>query len=86
MATDVSKDLKEFYRFVGDKLTSGETDLSPEEALDEWRLLNPPPEELAESVSAIRRAVADMRAGDRGRPVEDVLAEIRQRLSTASKA
>jgi hypothetical protein len=81
MATESIRDLEEFHRFVGQKLASGADDLSPEEALDEWRVLNPAPEALAESVAAIRRALADMRAGNHRRPAEAVLAEIRQRLA-----
>ena len=82
MAVDLSEELREFHRFVGEKLDR--VDLSPEDALDEWRVLHPVPEELVESVAAIRRAVADMRSGDRGRPVSDVLDEVRQRLMSGA--
>jgi hypothetical protein len=85
MATDVSRDLREFHRFVGEKIDSGGSDVSPEEALDEWRISNPAPDELPESLAAIRAALADMRAGDRGRPADDVLAELRHRLAESSK-
>ncbi|MCE9547917.1 MAG: hypothetical protein K8T25_20795 [Planctomycetia bacterium] len=86
MSTDIPRDLKEFHHFLGEKLSHGGGNLSPEEALDEWRVLNPAPEELAESVTAIRRALAEMRAGDRGRAAESVVAEIRQRLQRSSQS
>ena len=78
-------ELREFHIFVGEKLTNGGAKLSPEEALDQWRVLHPDPEELAESVSAVRQALADMAAGDRGRPVDDVLAELRSRHNLPSQ-
>ena len=84
MAIDTGRELEGFHRFIRDKLSAGATDMMPEEVLDEWRVLHPASEELAESVAAIRAAVADMRGGDRGRPFEAVLAEIRQQLGGAT--
>ncbi len=86
MTVDLSHELREFHTFVQEKLYSDEaSELSPEDVLDEWRVLHPTSEELADSVIAVRRAVVDMRAGDRGRPVEDIIADIRQRLLSGSK-
>jgi hypothetical protein len=45
--------------------------VSPEEALDEYRALHPTPEELAESVAAIKKALGDMAAGDTGISLEE---------------
>jgi L-alanine-DL-glutamate epimerase-like enolase superfamily enzyme len=62
--------------------------LSPEEVLDEWRELHPDGFDAVDSaaaVSAVRQALADMEAGDRGTPAQDVLAEIRARLSLPEK-
>ncbi|MCE9552563.1 MAG: hypothetical protein K8T91_04185 [Planctomycetes bacterium] len=86
MATDIPHDLQEFHSFLGETLASGRGDLSPEEALDEWRILHPAPAELAESVAAVRRALRDMQSGDRGRPADAVLSDIRQRLLRASQS
>lgn len=86
MATGVSRDLEGFHRYLGEKLNGGPANLSPEEVLDEWRVMNPLPEEIAESVTAIRRAVADMNAGDCGRPAAEILAEIRHRLANGLPA
>jgi len=79
-------DLQEFHAFLGKTIAKGRADLTPEEALDEWRILNPATEELAASVAAVRRAIAEMRAGDRGRPADDVIAEIRQRLQNTQRS
>jgi len=84
MAVELSEELREFHRFVGAKLDR--VDLSPEDALHEWRVQHPVSEVLAESVAAVRHAVADMRGGDCGRPVSDVLNEIRQRLMTGTSS
>jgi len=79
-------DLQEFHAYLGKTLAIGRADLTPEEALDEWRILNPAPEELAASVAAVRRAISDMRAGDQGRPADEVIAEIRQRLQNSARS
>jgi hypothetical protein len=85
MATGPASDLQDFHRFLGERLATGSSHLSPEEALDEWRVLHPTRDELAESVFAVRRAIGDMRAGDRGREVDAILAEVRQRVEQSSK-
>lgn len=86
MTMSISRDLEGFHRFIGEKLNRGSAELSPEEVLDEWRVMNPAPEEIAESVAAIRRAAADMHAGDSGRPAAEILAEIRQRIANGLQA
>ena len=70
MNQQTSDALREFHEFGGEKLNNGGGDLSPEEVLDRWRLIHPDPDVLSESVSAIRQALADMAAGDKGRPVQ----------------
>lgn len=72
-------ELRGFHQFIAEKLGSGATPLSPEEVLDLWREDHPIPEDLEESVAAVREALADMAAGDTGRPVDDVLADLRAR-------
>lgn len=85
MSIDLSLELREFHSFVQVKLGSDEArELSPEDVLAEWRGLHPTSGELTDSVTAIRRALADMQAGDHGRPAEDVVAEIRRRLSSGA--
>ena len=85
MSLDLALELREFHSFVQEKLGSGEVrELTPEDVLAEWRELHPTPGELTESVAAVRHALADMQAGDRGRPAEDVVADLRRRLSSGA--
>jgi hypothetical protein len=79
MSTDAHQELLSFHRFVGEQLNTGRPCLSPEEALEVWRLQNRSPEEFEEDVQAIREALADMEAGDTGRPFEEFDREFRKR-------
>jgi hypothetical protein len=84
MMLKTQNDLREFHDFVGEKLNNGGADLTAEEVLDQWRELHPNPDELAESVGAVREALTDMANGDQGRPLETVLAELRSRHNLQS--
>jgi hypothetical protein len=66
MSTDLSADLREFHQFLSTKISAGETEISPEEALDEWRFANRSEEDLAANIAAIREALDDMANGDVG--------------------
>jgi hypothetical protein len=79
MSADVNTELSEFHQFVGAILNGDAPRLSPEEALDAWRLEHPSAEQYEEDLEAVRRALADMDAGDTGRPVEVFLEEFRKR-------
>jgi hypothetical protein len=79
MSTDANYELQSFHQFIGERLNIGHTSLSPEEALEIWRLQNRSPEEFQEDVEAIRQALADMEAGDTGTPVEEFLTEFEKR-------
>lgn len=83
MATELKTELQEFHEFVTDQLRNGGVDLSPEEVLGEYRLFHPTPEQHAANVAAVKAALRDMENGDRGRPVEEVLREIREELGLA---
>jgi hypothetical protein len=61
-------DLREFHRFLGEKVGCGGAPLSPEEAQDEWRAQHPVPGANAEELAAIQEAMDDMEKGDRGIP------------------
>lgn len=63
MSQDVSE-LAQFHQFVAQRLAHGSTGLTPEECLDEWRAHHPMAEDTAESVAAIGRGLAQMRAGE----------------------
>ena len=86
MATDLtsSNELADFHRFLSEKLENAGCRLSPEQALDEWRSEHPFPEELAESVAALKVALAEADSGQ-GKPVDEVIAEIRRRIETTRK-
>ena len=77
MATSFSNELAQFHRFVAEKLAKGEADLSPEAAVDQWRDLHPDTAALAEDLAAVKEALADMEAGDRGMPFDEFDREFR---------
>ena len=84
MNASQTTELHEFYRFLTTKLSNGGADLSPEEAVDEWRELHPEPEIDEKEVAAIQEAIDDMVAGDRGRPADEVIADLRKLLGMPS--
>lgn len=85
MSVQVADELRSFHEFVAEKLSVGPSGLSPEEALDLWRTTNPDPDELQESVAAIREALNDIEAGDKGRPADEVVNDLRSRLQLPRK-
>jgi hypothetical protein len=86
MATDlVQTELEEFHAYVGQRLRTAKERLSPEEVLDEWLLLHPDPQVHEENVKAIKAAIRDMEARDRGRPAEEVLQDIHNELGLSGK-
>lgn len=78
MATDVQTGLAEFHQFVGERLRNGGAQLTPEEVLEEWRLLHPNVEQHDQNVKAIKAAIRDMEAGDQGTEMEEHLRRIRE--------
>lgn len=66
MNTQPPNDLRDFHRFVGEKVNNGELPRSPEEVLDEWRTLHPEAEAVEEDIAALQEAIADMENGDAG--------------------
>lgn len=81
MSIQMTEELREFHRFLTEKVGSQTTDLSPEEALDEWRRLHPQEEALDEDEAAIREALDDIAKGDRGIPFDQFDREFRKRHS-----
>lgn len=75
MPTVAVTELQEFAQFIQAKLTAGETKLSPEEVLDQWRGEHPSEEEFEENVRAIQESLAEMDAGARGKSVEQLRQE-----------
>ena len=79
MSTDTVEELREFHRFLTNKLSADGIDLSPEEALDEWRRLHPQTQASDEDVAALREALDDMAGGDRGIPFDEFDRDFRKR-------
>lgn len=73
-------ELQGFHAFIGAKLSRGTCDLSPEEALDEWRLEHPDPNEVEESVAAVRESLREKESGSTGRLASEYIAETRAQL------
>lgn len=73
MSSSAISELSSFREYLDNRIAEGSVELSPEQALSDWR-------ELHESVASIRRGLADADAG-RIRPAEDVLEELRARLT-----
>ena len=86
MSITVTSEVMEFHRFLGEQLENGSEWKTPEQALAVWRRQRPIPPELVESVAAVQQALDDLRRGDRGRPAEDVSADIRRRLGLAARS
>ena len=63
MSSPAISELSSFREYLDNRIADGETELSPEQALSNWR-------ELQESLASIRRGLADADAG-RIRPTDD---------------
>ena len=79
MPSKTAEELRDFHRFLGDKLGSDGIELSPEEVLDEWRRLHPRTQTFEEDVAAIQEALDDMAKGDRGIPFDQFDCDFRNR-------
>ena len=79
MPTEMIEELREFHRFLAAKLTADGIDLSPEEALDEWRRQHPQAQASDEEVAAIREALDDRANGDPGVAFDEFDRDFRNR-------
>jgi len=79
MATDNSGELSAFHKFVGSQLESG-SNLSPQEAVDQWRAMHPSEDEMDDIEALVQEAIDDIATGDKGIPFDEVLAEIETRF------
>ena len=73
------EELREFHRFLTNKLGAEGINLSPEEALDEWRRLHPQAQAFNEDLAAVREALDDVANGDRGIPFDEFDRDFRKR-------
>lgn len=76
MSIDSNVELRSFGAYITGLIESGKEGVSPEDALMRWRMQNLSPEEFDEEVAAIKEALDDMEAGDKGIPIEQFFAEI----------
>jgi hypothetical protein len=80
--TSAKTDLNQFHDYLAEIIAQGRQSLLPEEALDEWREGHPladeddPFADDLDDVAAVREAIADRIAGDKGQSLDEVLEEI----------
>ena len=74
-----TSELRDFHDFLSAKLGNGRADLSPEEALDEWRRFHPDENVSDEDLAAVKEALDDVADGDRGVPWEEFDRDFRKR-------
>jgi hypothetical protein len=79
MSIDSATELASFQRFISERLVNGEGDLSPEEAVDQWRTQNPSLAERDETVAAIQESLAAYEAGDHGVSLDEFDRQFRHR-------
>jgi hypothetical protein len=84
--TATFQELVDFQEFAVERLRNGGAGLSLEALLDQWRALHPSEEELRDSVAAVKQALDDMDAGDTGRPVDEVLRDLRAKYNLPQRA
>jgi len=75
------QDIRSFAYFAEQQLSRGDSELGIDELFDMWRAANPPADELARSVSAVKAAIADMEGGDIGIPADEHLARLRSKFN-----
>lgn len=73
MSSPAVSELSSFREYLDNRITDGATDLTPEQALSDWR-------ELRASLASIRRGLADADAG-RIYPADEVFEKLRARLT-----
>lgn len=78
MATQGNSELALFHQFVGQVLSST-PDMTPEEAMDLWRASHPHDDDFEDTVLALKEALAELEAGEKGVPAEEFLREFRAR-------
>lgn len=76
--------LENFRRFATEKINNGGAELTVNELLQLWAFENPTAEERAEVAEIIRQGDEDIAAG-RGRPVDKVNEELRQKYNLSAE-
>jgi len=73
MSIDTEYNLENFYKFVEEKLRTGNSGISPEEALEQWR------KHLA-TVESLQRGLDDVESGNT-RLAREAIKDLKDRLS-----
>ena len=71
-------DLNRFHEFATQHLSATEAD-DLHDLVDQWESSQMNDDELRRNADAIQKAVDDMKAGDKGRPARELLAELRSK-------
>jgi hypothetical protein len=79
------EELHRFHRFAEEKLGNGGSDLTLYGLVDLWLIAQPSPERLHDDVQAVKAALRDLDAGDRGVPLEEHLQEMREKYGAAEE-
>jgi hypothetical protein len=79
--TVTNEDLNQFHEFAKVVIARSDDKLTLDELWDQWRLENPTQAEFEENVLAVKSAIRDMEAGDRGMPVEEHVREVRKKYN-----
>ena len=74
------QDIRDFAQFAEQQFSSGGAELTVDELFDMWRAANPPADELAHNVAAVKASLVDMETGDRGTPADEHLAILRSKF------
>lgn len=74
MSTSIPTEAEAFQTFLAKEIANGGRHKSPEELVQDWRRER---QEFDETVAALREAIDDMNAGDHGRPLDEVMRDIR---------
>lgn len=77
--------VESFHRFAVTRLRDGRDELSMDELLELWRLEHLSPEELAESVAAVKAAYAEIDNEDAWVDVDDHLADLRSKYGFSER-
>jgi len=80
-----TNELRDFRDFLSQKLSNGGAEVSPEEALDEWRTGHPESHAKDEDAAAIQEALDDLAGGERALPFEAFDKEFRAKHQMRTK-
>jgi len=76
----LSQDFDAFVAFGRDHLASGKPAASIEDLVEDYRAQSQPSYDREQEIAAVQEAIDDYKNGDRGRPAEEVMAELKSRL------